>query len=145
MTMKRLPLIFALFICMLSICACTMTGTKKASEEEINAKKAEFEKYLEETYPDETFTVKIWQVYGESTGGAGLPDYKGYMWRQVITDSKGNRFRIYTSDEGSSLFNIHRVYSDDYQDVLDGKKYYNEDGMRVYFDENGEVLFISDQ
>ena len=77
-----------------------MTGNKKASEEEINAKKAEFEKYLEETYPDETFTVKIWQVYGESTGGAGLPDYKGNMWRQVITDSKGNRFRIYTSPGG---------------------------------------------
>ena len=142
--MKRLTLISVLFICILSICACTITHNKKANEEEINAQKAEFEKYLETTYPDETFTVEIWQEYGDSTGGAGLPDYKGYMWRQVITDSKGNRFRIYTSDEGTNLFNIHRVYYDDYQDVLDGKKYYNEEGQRVYYDENGEIKFVSD-
>ena len=142
--MKR-TIICALFICgLFSLCACTIKHDKKASDEEISAKKAEYEKYLEETYPDETFTVEIWQEYGKRTGAAGLPDYEGYLWKEVITDSKGNRFKIYTSDEGSSLFDIHRRYSDDYAAVLEGRIHYNEKGQHVYYDDNGEISFVSD-
>ena len=106
--MKRLPLISALFICMLSICACSIKSDKKAGEEEINAKKAEFEKYLEDTYPDETFTVEIWQEYGTKTGAAGLPDYEGYMLRQVITDFETPEQQI----EQLNKINIKANYTD---------------------------------
>lgn len=144
LTMKKISMITALFICMvLILSACTIKNSKKMSDEEIKKMKEEYEEYLKETYPDESFTVEIWEEYGKTTGGAGLPDYEGYLIRQVITDSKGNRFKIFTSDEGSSIFDIHRVYSDDYKDVLDGTTYYNEKGQRVYFDDNGEISFIS--
>ena len=144
LTMKKISMITAVFICMvLILSACTIKNSKKMSDEEIKKMKDEYEEYLKETYPDESFTVEIWEEYGKTTGGAGLPDYEGYLIRQVITDSKGNRFKIFTSDEGSSIFDIHRVYSDDYKDVLDGTKYYNEKGQSVYFDDNGEISFIS--
>ena len=55
--------------------ACTIRSDKKISEEEINARREMFERYLEEKYPDETFTVKVWQEYAKETGAAGLLDY----------------------------------------------------------------------
>ncbi len=107
LTMKKISMITALFICMvLILSACTIKNSKKMSDEEIKKMKEEYEEYLKETYPDESFTVEIWEEYGKTTGGAGLPDYEGYLIRQVITDSKGNRFKIFTSDEGSSIFDI---------------------------------------
>ena len=78
---------------------------------------------MNETYPDETFTIELWQEYGETTGPAGLPDYEGYLVRQVITDSKGNRFKIFTRNPG--------VYSDDYKKVLDGTVHYDEKGEQI--------------
>ena len=118
----------AIFICLLlSLSACKITSDKKISDKVLNDRKAEFEKYLAETYPDETFTVEVWQEYGKETGAAGLPDYEGYMMRQIVTDSKGNRFRVYIRSKGK--------YSDDYKDVLEGRVHYNEKGQQVYEDE----------
>ena len=107
------------------------------SEKVLNDRKAEYEQYLAETYPGQTFTVEVWQEYGETIGAAGLPDYEGYLIRQVITDSEGNHFQISTYPKGE--------HSDDYQDVLDGKIHYNEKGQRVVYDENGEVLYVIDR
>ncbi|MBR3635402.1 MAG: hypothetical protein IKN47_04330 [Lachnospiraceae bacterium] len=142
--MKRILPAFICIIILISLCACQISSDKKMSEEEIESMKAEFAAYLKETYPDETFTIEIWQEYGKRTGAAGLPDYEGYLIRQVITDSKGNRFKVFTSDEGSSIFNIKRVYSDDYQMVLDGRKHYNEKGQSVVLDEDGNVKYVLD-
>ncbi len=143
--MKRKIITSVLFVFVLFLLsACSMKSDKKLSDNEINSMKEEYAKYLEEAYPDESFTVEIWQEYGKRTGAAGLPDYEGYLIRQVITDSKGNRFKVYTSDEGSSIFNIRRKYSDDYQLVLDGRIHYNEKGQRVELDENGEVKHVLD-
>ncbi len=138
---KKKNIFISLCICLLiSTSACTIRSDDKLSDEELSEMIAEYEEYLEETYPDETFTVEIWQEYGKAGGGA-LPDYEGYLIRQVVTDSKGNRFKVYTSDEGS-LFDIHRRYSDDYEAVLDGRKHYNEKGQLVTLDENGEVEHV---
>ena len=119
--MKKRIILLVMCICVLgTLGACKIKSDKKMSDKEINNLKSEYEKYLNETYPDETFTIDLWQEYGETTGPAGLPDYEGYLMRQVITDSKGNRFKISTSNPG--------VYSDDYQKVLDGMVHYNEKG-----------------
>ena len=118
------------------LCSCTFKSDKMVSEKTIDDRKVEYEKYLAETYPDKTFTVEVWQEYGKTTGAAGLPDYEGYLIRQVITDSDGNRFQIFTYPKGE--------HSDDYQDVLDGKKYYNEKGQQVFFNEDGTVQFVAD-
>ena len=127
----------AVCVCLLlSLYACTIRSDKKLSDEELEEMKEEYEGYLEETYPGEEFTIEVWQEYGERTGGAGLPDYDGYLMMQVITDSDGNRFKIFTSNPG--------VYSDDRQDVLDGRKHYNEKGQQVFYDENGDELFVDD-
>ena len=137
-TMKRRLVILSLCVCLLvSLCSCRIKSDKKISEKTISDKKAEFEEYLTEAYPGETFTVEVWQEYGEDIGAAGLPDYEGYMLHHVVTDSKGNRFKISTFPKGK--------HSDDYQQVLDGTIYYNEKGQHVYFDENGDVLFVSDR
>ena len=123
-------------ICICILCllgACKIKSDRKMSDKEIDKLKAEYAKYLSVTYPGETFTIDLWQEYGERTGSAGLPDYEGYIMKQVITDSKGNRFKIFTSNPG--------VYSDDYRKVLDGKVHYNEKGEQVFYDENGDVLF----
>lgn len=130
-----------IFICiciglMFSLCSCTLRDNKPSSKKELNSIKETYTKYLAEKYPDETFTVDVWQDYEKLTGGAGLPDYEGYVTRHVVTDSKGNRFKIVTKDINK--------YDDDYQEVLEGKVYYNEQGKHVYFDENGEVSFVSD-
>lgn len=91
-----------------------------------------YEEYLAKTYPDETFTVKVWQEYAEKTGAAGLPDYEGYLFRQVVIDSKGNCFMVYPGDNGTC--------TDDYQKVLDGWIHYNEKGQHVIYDENGNII-----
>ena len=134
----RAKLVF-LCICvglLISLCSCTIKSDKKISDDVISAQKAEYEKYLNETYPDEKFSVEIWQEYVKKTEGAGLPDYEGYILRQVITDSKGNRFKIFTQSKGK--------YSDDYQNVLEGKIHYNEKGQQVFYDDNGNILSVSD-
>ena len=122
--MKKRIFIIGICICILfSLGACKIKSDKKMTDKEINNLKAEYEKYLNETYPDETFTIELWQEYGETTGPAGLPDYEGYLVRQVITDSKGNRFKIFTRNPG--------VYSDDYKKVLDGTVHYDEKGEQI--------------
>ena len=126
----------SVFICVclcliLSLSACTYKSDKKISEEKISAMEEEYAQYLKETYPDETFTVEIWQEYGKKTGAAGLPDHEGYMLRQVCTDSKGNRFKVYSKTKGE--------HSDDYEMVLEGRIHYNEKGQQVFYDENGEI------
>ena len=131
-----------IFICMciflLSslITACTIKSDKKISDKKINDRKTSYEEYLEEKYPGETFTVEVWQEYRNVTGGAGLPDYEGYTYRWVITDKDGNRFKIWGDSKDK--------YYDDYQKVLDGEICYNEKGQHIYYDDNGEVLFVSD-
>ena len=99
-------------------------------------RKSAYEEYLKEKYPNETFKVEVWQEYRKRVGSGGLPNYEGYLYRDVITDKDGNRFKIW----GDSKENYH----DDYQRVLDGEIYYNEKGEHVHFDENGDVLFVSD-
>ena len=54
----------------------------------------------------------------------------------TITDKDGNRFKIWGDSKDD--------YYDDYQKVLDGEIYYNEKGEHVYFDDDGDVLFVSD-
>ena len=123
--MRKRIILLGISICILfSLGACKIKSDKKMTDKEINNLKAEYEKYLNETYPDETFTIELWQEYGETTGPAGLPDYEGYLVRQVITDSKGNRFKIFTRNPG--------VYSDDYKKVLDGTVHYDEKGEQIF-------------
>ena len=130
---KRIILL-GISICILCLFgACKIKSNSKMSDKELDDLKSEYEKYLSETYPGETFTIEVWQEYGETTGSAGLPDYEGYLMKQVITDSKGNRFKIFTSGPGK--------YSDDYQKVLDGTVHYNEKGEQEIYDENGKLLF----
>lgn len=134
--MKKILLITVCVCMLISMCSCQIKSDKKISEKKIEARKAEFENYLKETYPDESFTVELWQEYGKTIGTAGLPDYEGYILRQVCTDSKGNRFKVFVVNKG--------VYSDDYQDVLDGKIHYNEKGQREFYKDNGELWFVTD-
>ena len=122
--MKKRKYIIGICTCiLLSLGACKIKSDKKMTDKEISDLKAEYGKYLNETYPDESFTIDLWQEYGETIGPAGLPDYEGYLMRQVVTDSKGNRFKIFTSNPG--------VYSDDYQKVLDGMVHYDEKGEQI--------------
>ena len=61
--------ILCISLCLLvSLCACTIKSDKKMSDEEIQKLKSEYAKYLSETYPEETFTVDVWQEYSETTG-----------------------------------------------------------------------------
>ena len=123
--MKKRLVIFSIFIFLtMSLCSCVIRSDKKISDKVLSDRKEAYEKYLKETYPDETFTVEVWQEYGTDIGPAGLPDYEGYMIRQVITDSAGNRFQIHEYGNGE--------YSDDYQKVLDGWIQYDENGEHVY-------------
>lgn len=123
--MKSKFLVSAFCLClMLALCSCRIKSDKPISEKVLSDRKAAYENYLAETYPDETFTVEVWQEYGEDIGPAGLPDYEGYLIRQVVTDSKGNRFQVYEISKGE--------YSDDYQKVLDGW---------IQYDEKGELVF----
>ena len=132
---KRKTVLFCISVCLLFLlCSCEIKSDKMISEKVLNDRKQEYEKYLAETYPDKEFTVKVWQEYGETIGAAGLPDYEGYLIRQVIIDSEGNCFQIFTYPKGE--------HSDDYQDVLDGKVHYNEKGQKEYYDEEGNVRYF---
>ena len=112
--------------------ACTIRSDRKISDEKILARQEMYEKYLEEKYPDKTFTVKVWQEYAEETGPADLPDYNGYIFRQVVIDSKGNCFMVFPGDNGKC--------TDDYQKVLDGWVHYNQKGQHVIYDEDGIIV-----
>ena len=131
--MKRKLIQTIICIGMISLLsACTIRSDEKISDEKIRERQEMFEEYLEEKYPDETFTVKVWQEYAEETGSAGLPDYKGYVYRQVVIDSEGNCFMVFPGDKGKC--------TDDYQKVLDGWIHYNEKGQHVIYDEDGNIM-----
>jgi len=86
--------------------ACTIRSNNKISEKTIDARREMFEKYLKEKYPDETFTVKVWQEYAKDIGSAGLPDYERYLIRQVVIDSEGNCFMVFPGDKGECKDNM---------------------------------------
>ena len=131
--MKRKLILLAAGIGLIaSLGACTIRYDKEISEDEIDERKEMFEEYLEDKYPDETFTVKVWQEYAEETGAAGLPDYKGYVYRQVVIDSEGNCFMVFPGDNGKC--------TDDYQKVLDGWVHYNQKGQHVIYDDDGNIV-----
>ena len=121
---KKFGCLGMILLLMLSLCACVIKSNKPISAKKLDNMKTEYENYLKDKYPNETFTVDIWQEYGEDIGGAGLPDYEGYLIRQVVTDSKGNRFKVFEDGTGG--------YSDDYQLVLDGTIQYDDKGERVF-------------
>ena len=56
-----IPAMCSGILCLLS--ACTIRSDKKISEEKVDARQEMIEEYLEEKYPDKTFTVKVWQEY----------------------------------------------------------------------------------
>ena len=125
--MKKVILLLGLsLILLITLCSCTIKSDKKMSQKQLDNMKAEYEEYLKEKYPDETFTVELWEEYGKDTGGAGLPDYEGYLFHSVITDSKGNHFKIFETGT------LREKYTDDYQNVLDGTIKYDDKGERVY-------------
>ena len=125
--MKKVTQLFLISVMILiTFCSCTIKSDKKMSQDELDDMKAEYEEYLKEEYPNETFTVELWEEYGKDTGGAGLPDYEGYIFHSVITDSKGNHFKIF--ETGTSG----KKYTDDYQKALDGTILYDDKGERVY-------------
>ena len=131
--MKRKLILLAAGIGLIaSLAACTIRYDKEISEDEIDERKEMFEEYLEDKYPDETFKVKVWQEYAEETGGAGLPDYEGYVIRQVVIDSQGNCFMVFPGDNGEC--------TDDYQKVLDGWVHYNKKGQHVVYDDDGNII-----
>ncbi|MCR5236041.1 MAG: hypothetical protein K6E34_02425 [Lachnospiraceae bacterium] len=131
--MKRKITLLVLCIGMLCLLgACTIRSDKKISEKNIDARREMFEKYLKEKYPDETFTVKVWQEYAKDIGPAGLPDYEGYLIRQVVIDSEGNCFMVFCGNKGEC--------TDEYQKVLDGWVHYNEKGQHVVYDEDGSII-----
>lgn len=131
--MKRKLLLSAAGIGLIALLgACTIRYDKEISEDEIDERKEMFEEYLEDKYPDETFKVKVWQEYAEETGGAGLPDYEGYVIRQVAIDSQGNCFMVFPGDNGEC--------TDDYQKVLDGWVHYNKKGQHVVYDDDGNII-----
>ncbi len=129
---KKLVLLAAGIGLIASLGACTIRYDKEISEDEIDERKEMFEEYLEDKYPDETFKVKVWQEYAEETGGAGLPDYEGYVIRQVVIDSQGNCFMVFPGDNGEC--------TDDYQKVLDGWVHYNKKGQHVVYDDDGNII-----
>ena len=107
------------------LCSCTIKSDKKMSQKELDKIKTEYEEYLKDKYPNETFTIKVWEEYG-STGGSGLPDYEGYIFHSVITDSNGNNFKIFETGTTNGK------YTDDYQKVLAGTIKYDDNGERIF-------------
>lgn len=133
---KKLTYLGLLLCFCLFFASCVMRSDQEYSEEVLNRRRTAYEKYLAETYPEQKFTVEVWQEYGKKGGAAGLPDYEGYLLKHIITDSEGNRFRIYEVNTGK--------YTDDYQKVLDGTIHYNEKGQQVFYKDDGSVWFVTD-
>lgn len=129
---RKLVFLCTCFGVMCLLGACTIKSDRKISEDALDERRELIEDYLEEKYPDETFTVKVWQEYTKETGAAGLPDYEGYVYRQVVIDSEGNCFMVIPGDDGDC--------TDDYQKVLDGWIHYNEKGQHVVYDEDGNII-----
>ena len=123
---KVIMLIGVSLIMLITLCSCSVKSDKKMSQKELDNMKAEYAEYLKGKYPNETFDIKIWEEYGKDTGGAGLPDYEGYLFHSVITDSKGNHFKIFETGT------LGEKYTDDYQKVLDGTIKYDDKGERVF-------------
>ena len=122
--MKAKVIFIGICLCLLvSLCGCTYKSNKKISQDDLDSRKENYERYLKKTYPDEDFKVEVWQEYAKSGGAGGLPDYEGYQFRSVITDSNGNRFKIHGDSPES--------YYDDRKKVLDGW---------INYDENGELI-----
>ena len=93
--MKKVKLLLGVSLIMLTmLCSCTIKSDKKMGQKELDTIKTKYEEYLKDKYPNETFTIKVWEEYGY-TGGSGLPDYEGYLFHSVITDSNGNNFKIF--------------------------------------------------
>ncbi|MCR5291459.1 MAG: hypothetical protein K6E28_01065 [Eubacterium sp.] len=125
--MKKAVLLIGMSLMILiTFCSCTIKSDKKMSQKELDSMKAEYEEYLKGKYPNETFTVKLWEEYGYDVGGAGLPDYEGYLFHSVITDSRGNHFKIFETGT------LKEKYTDDYQEVLNGTIKYDDKGERIY-------------
>ena len=130
---KKLGILGIAACMMLTFCACVIRNPVKISQKTLDERKEAYEDYLANTYPGETFTVDIWQEYS-TIGSAGMPaGYEGYIIMEVITDSKGNRFRIFHTSTG---------YMDDYQKVLDGQIEYNEKGQRAIHLSDGSVIYV---
>lgn len=134
--MKSKLTILCISICLLlSLCGCVINNPVKISDSTIDDLKKDYEDYLSQTYPDETFTVDVWQEK-DVIATVGLPaaGYNGYVIRSVITDSEGNRFKILTSN---------KKYFDDRDMVLDGRREYNEKGQRILRLDDGSII-VSD-
>ena len=69
---KVIQLLGISVIILITLCSCTIKSDKKMSQNELDSMKAEYEEYLKEKYPNETFTVELWEEYGKDTGGAGI-------------------------------------------------------------------------
>ena len=131
--MKSKLTILCISICLLlSLCGCVINNPVKISDSTIDDLKKDYEDYLAKTYPDETFTVDVWQEK-DAIATVGLPaaGYKGYVIRSVITDSEGNRFKIITSN---------KKYFDDRDMVLDCRREYNEKGQRILRLDDGSII-----
>jgi len=124
--MKKVKLLLGVSLIMLTmLCSCTIKSDKKMGQKELDKIETEYEEYLKGKYPNETFTIKVWEEYGY-TGGSGLPDYEGYLFHSVITDSNGNNFKIF--ETGTT----NEKYTDDYQKVLAGTIKYDDNGERIF-------------
>lgn len=126
--MKKKLTFLGISICLLlSLCACG-----KMSDKKLDNIKKEYEEYLADTYPGETFTVDVWQEYSTFGTSAFPVPYSGYIIRSIVTDSDGNRFKILTSNN---------KYFDDRDMVLDGRREYNEKGQRILRLDDGSVIY----
>ena len=124
--MKPLNVLLVVSLIMLTmLCSCTIKSDKKMGQKELDKIKTEYEEYLKDKYPNEIFTIKVWEEYGY-TGGSGLPDYEGYLFHSVITDSNGNNFKIFETGTTNGK------YTDDYQKVLAGTIKYDDNGERIF-------------
>ena len=63
---KKFGCLGMILLLMLSLCACVIKSNKPISAKKLDNMKTEYENYLKDKYPNETFTVDIWQEYGYS-------------------------------------------------------------------------------
>ncbi len=97
--MKKLLSHIWFCVCMLfPLCACTIKSNDRAGDEEINVRKAEFERYLEEALPGRN-------IYRGNMAGIRKDGWRrATRLRGISVEAcshrlKSNRFKIYTSDE----------------------------------------------